>query len=95
MKHLVKYILTLLHTKFDPTPKALDDGISRYGHSMRRPSSPLTDINPLNMTIVLNDPSLWPVITSLLVNSCFQVACLTAVVYDWGAHKTDVYRENY
>ncbi|OJA19485.1 hypothetical protein AZE42_09646 [Rhizopogon vesiculosus] len=27
--------------------------------------------------------------------SYFQVACLIAVVYDWGAHDTIVYRANY
>ncbi|OJA19489.1 hypothetical protein AZE42_09643, partial [Rhizopogon vesiculosus] len=70
---------------------ALDGGISRYGHSIRRPNSPLTDINSLNMTIVLNDPSLWPLISYVRAISYFEVACFTAVVYDWSAHKTNVY----
>jgi hypothetical protein len=69
--------LTLAHAKFyDPglqhIPNALDGGISRHGHSVRWPSSPLTGINPLNMTIVFNDPSLWPVISYLRGISYFQ-----------------------
>ncbi|OJA12428.1 hypothetical protein AZE42_08094 [Rhizopogon vesiculosus] len=47
------------------------------------------------MTIVLNDPSVWPVISYLRGTSYFEAACFTAVVYDWGTHDTDVYRENY
>ncbi|OJA16420.1 hypothetical protein AZE42_12595 [Rhizopogon vesiculosus] len=47
------------------------------------------------MTIVLNDPSLWPVISYYRGISYFEVACLIAVVYDWGTHKINVYRENY
>ncbi|OAX38974.1 hypothetical protein K503DRAFT_856339 [Rhizopogon vinicolor AM-OR11-026] len=32
---------------------------------------------------VSNDPSWWPMISYLLPSSYFQVACLTAVIYDW------------
>ncbi|OJA13047.1 hypothetical protein AZE42_11176 [Rhizopogon vesiculosus] len=64
-------------------PKAPDGDISRYGGSIYRPHSPLTDINPLNMTIVLNDPSLWPEISYFRGISYFQVACIAVVVYDW------------
>ncbi|OAX35168.1 hypothetical protein K503DRAFT_868441 [Rhizopogon vinicolor AM-OR11-026] len=35
------------------------------------------------MTIVLNDPSLWPIISYSQETSYFEVICLTAVVYDW------------
>ncbi|OJA12427.1 hypothetical protein AZE42_08092 [Rhizopogon vesiculosus] len=47
------------------------------------------------MTTVSNDPSLWPLISDYQEFNYFEVACLTAVVYDWGAHDTDAYRENY
>ncbi|OJA17521.1 hypothetical protein AZE42_08241 [Rhizopogon vesiculosus] len=47
------------------------------------------------MTIVLNDPSVWPVISGFRVTSYFEVACFTAVLYDWGARDTIVYRQNY
>ncbi|OJA07663.1 hypothetical protein AZE42_09567 [Rhizopogon vesiculosus] len=47
------------------------------------------------MTVVLNDPSLWPVINYYRGFAYFQVLCLTAVVYDWSAHDTNPYRENY
>jgi hypothetical protein len=68
----------LSHSKFyDPDlrhiQKALDGGISsRYGHPIRRPSSPLTDIDPLNMTLVSSDPSLWPLISYLRESSYFD-----------------------
>ncbi|OAX33168.1 hypothetical protein K503DRAFT_859939 [Rhizopogon vinicolor AM-OR11-026] len=35
------------------------------------------------MTIVLNDPTLWAIISYVRESSYFQAACLTAVVYDW------------
>ncbi|OJA17468.1 hypothetical protein AZE42_03905 [Rhizopogon vesiculosus] len=47
------------------------------------------------MTVVLNDPSLWPVISYFRGCSYFEVACLTAVVYDLSTHDTNAYRENY
>ncbi|OJA21252.1 hypothetical protein AZE42_02551 [Rhizopogon vesiculosus] len=47
------------------------------------------------MATVLNAPSLLPLISDLRGMSYFEVACLTVVVYDWGAHDTIVYRENY
>ncbi|OJA14341.1 hypothetical protein AZE42_12310 [Rhizopogon vesiculosus] len=47
------------------------------------------------MTIVSNDPSWWPVIGYLRGISYFEVACFTAVVYDWSTHKTNIYPENY
>ncbi|KAG1774468.1 hypothetical protein EV702DRAFT_525764 [Suillus placidus] len=38
---------------------------------------------PLDMTLVSNDPSLWPLINGSHVSSYLAVASLTAVVYDW------------
>ncbi|OAX31544.1 hypothetical protein K503DRAFT_75904 [Rhizopogon vinicolor AM-OR11-026] len=35
------------------------------------------------MTIVLNDPGVWPVFSYFRAMSYFEVACFTAVVYDW------------
>ncbi|KAG2355107.1 hypothetical protein BDR07DRAFT_1427190 [Suillus spraguei] len=35
------------------------------------------------MTIVLNDPALWPIINAYRVASCFSVACFVGVTYDW------------
>ncbi|OAX32958.1 hypothetical protein K503DRAFT_860059, partial [Rhizopogon vinicolor AM-OR11-026] len=35
------------------------------------------------MTLVSNDPSLWPLIDADRVSGYFAVACFTAMVYDW------------
>ncbi|OAX33172.1 hypothetical protein K503DRAFT_869718 [Rhizopogon vinicolor AM-OR11-026] len=35
------------------------------------------------MTTVSNDPSLWPIMSDYQEFNYFEVACLTAVVYDW------------
>ncbi|OAX30580.1 hypothetical protein K503DRAFT_870959 [Rhizopogon vinicolor AM-OR11-026] len=35
------------------------------------------------MTIVSNNPSLWPIISYYRGCSYMDVACLTIVVYDW------------
>ncbi|KAG2114338.1 uncharacterized protein F5147DRAFT_770324 [Suillus discolor] len=45
--------------------------------------SQLAYTHPSNMTVVLNDPSLWPTINSNLVYSCCMVAAGVVVVYDW------------
>ncbi|KAG2075297.1 hypothetical protein BDR04DRAFT_33208 [Suillus decipiens] len=37
----------------------------------------------INMTLVSNDPSLWPLINSTRFSSYFIVASFAAVVYDW------------
>ncbi|KAG1737884.1 uncharacterized protein EDB91DRAFT_1082972 [Suillus paluster] len=50
---------------------------------IRLPSSPLAGANPLNMTLVSNNPGWWPLINVYRVSSYFVVASATAVVYDW------------
>ncbi|KAG2055197.1 hypothetical protein BDR06DRAFT_1007105 [Suillus hirtellus] len=35
------------------------------------------------MTLILNDPSLWPLISSYRVSSYFIVVASTSVIYDW------------
>ncbi|KAG1778963.1 hypothetical protein EV702DRAFT_1277409 [Suillus placidus] len=44
---------------------------------------PLAHTHPLNMTVVLNDPSLWPYINSNIFISYWIVAAGAVVVYDW------------
>ncbi|OJA12901.1 hypothetical protein AZE42_12063 [Rhizopogon vesiculosus] len=39
------------------------------------------------MTIISNDPELWPLISGHRVYSYFVVASSAAVVYDWGKQK--------
>lgn len=39
---------------------------------------------PLDMTLISDDPSLWPLINGSHVSSYLAVASLAAVVYDWG-----------
>jgi hypothetical protein len=59
-----------LHTKFDDhglqyVPKALDIGISSTDTQtidIRPTTLPFTDTDPLNMTLVSNDPIWWPTI---------------------------------
>jgi hypothetical protein len=65
--------------------KALDSGISSTNIDLRPPNSPLTEINPLNMTIISNDPMYWPIINSVREWSYFAVASCVVVLYDWGA----------
>lgn len=47
------------------------------------PSSPVLDANPPNMTVVSNDPIMWPLIHSYRMLSYFVVAACTVVIYDW------------
>ncbi|KAG1774431.1 hypothetical protein EV702DRAFT_523413 [Suillus placidus] len=43
----------------------------------------LAHTHPSNMTVVLNDPSLWPLINSNIFFSYWMVAAGLVVVYDW------------
>lgn len=47
------------------------------------PSLSLTDTDPLNMTVISDDPSLWPLIHFNIAFGYFIVAAFTVVVYDW------------
>jgi len=77
------------HTSFDGLgqyiSKALDSGISSTNIDLRPPNSPLTETNPLNMTIVSNDPIYWPIISYFREWSYFTAASFIVVLYDWGA----------
>ncbi|KAG2360806.1 hypothetical protein BDR07DRAFT_1411525, partial [Suillus spraguei] len=44
---------------------------------------PLVHTHPSNMTVVSNDPSLWPFISSDIFYSYWMVATGVVVVYDW------------
>lgn len=48
------------------------------------PSSPVLDANPPNMTVVLNDPSLWPLIYSYRMLSYFVGSWRTSQVFFCG-----------
>ncbi|KAG2072127.1 hypothetical protein BDR04DRAFT_464107 [Suillus decipiens] len=51
------------------------------------PSSPLTRTPfSTNMTIVSNDPTLWPIIDESRFSSYFSVAAFAIVTYDWSEH---------
>jgi len=67
-------------------PQVLDSSISSMNIDLRLPSSPLTDTNPLNMTIVSNDPIYWPIISSFREWSYFAVSSFIVVLYDWGEY---------
>ncbi|KAG2341259.1 hypothetical protein BDR05DRAFT_465102 [Suillus weaverae] len=51
--------------------------------SLHTPTSPLTYTHTSNMTVVSNDPSLWPLINWNIVYSYWIVAAGAVVVYDW------------
>lgn len=62
--------------------RALDDSINTI--AIRLPSSPLTYTHFFsNMTIILNDPTWWPVINSNRISSYVAVASVIIVMYDW------------
>ncbi|KAG1727274.1 uncharacterized protein EDB91DRAFT_893829 [Suillus paluster] len=50
-------------------------------HQARHSLTPIS-INPLNMTVVINDPSVWALINYNRIVSYFIVAASTAVAYD-------------
>ncbi|KAG1787054.1 uncharacterized protein HD556DRAFT_1530658 [Suillus plorans] len=64
-----------VHNYLDPISvleKALDSGSASHPH----PFSP-------NMTIVLNDPTWWPIINAYRFSSYFSVAAFVGLTYDW------------
>jgi hypothetical protein len=70
---LYKINKLLISLVLQDIPKALDDSISSTNTVvLRPPSSPFPDTNPLNMTIVSNDPIWWPVISYFRVYSYFS-----------------------
>ncbi|KAG1774436.1 hypothetical protein EV702DRAFT_523871 [Suillus placidus] len=64
--------------------QALNDGISNTNaivvHSQH---SPLAYTRPSNMTVVLNDPSWWPIISLNIVYSYWTVTAGVVMIYDW------------
>ncbi|KAG1778965.1 hypothetical protein EV702DRAFT_112783 [Suillus placidus] len=66
--------------------EAPNGGISSMNAIVIHPQhSPLrvARTHPSNMTVVSNDPSLWPIINWSLVFSYWSVAASVVVVYDW------------
>lgn len=65
--------------------KALDCGISSRGSRCASTEFAVhRHKKPLDMTLISDDPSLWPLINGSHVSSYLAVASLAAVVYDWG-----------
>ncbi|KAG1790890.1 uncharacterized protein HD556DRAFT_1387836 [Suillus plorans] len=57
---------------------------SSYVHQVPHSLTCSTDTSPSNtMTIVSDDPNMWPLINFQMILSYFTVAALTAVLYDW------------
>ncbi|KAG2123121.1 hypothetical protein BD769DRAFT_923269 [Suillus cothurnatus] len=63
--------------------EALNDGIGISSTNTKLLFTPPPHTRPSNMTVVSNDPSLWPIFNSDLLYSYAMVAAGVVVVYDW------------
>jgi len=57
--------------------------MTKYNKVMRDQHSPIARAHPSNMTVVLNNPSWWPLIDWNMFFSYLAVAAGVVVVYDW------------